>query len=161
MNVEIQWEQPPEAALLRSQGKSGRYIDFAIALKNTEPPEGSAGWAVLPTDGERTENGAKATAQNIRAGKVAGFTKGQFEAVVDGTKVWVRYANWGTPEDAGEEGPERAPAAGDEPPIAPKIRAWARSKGITISDHGRLPRDLMDRYFDETGEERPKSLRVV
>lgn len=168
--MEIQWEKPPEAVVLRSRS-NGRYIDFALAVASATPPEGSEGWALLPPQASgqpRTEKSAKGMAQGIKRGTVAGFAKGEWDAVADNNgRVWVRYKGPADPQSADAERGPRQPGEGDddhEPPkdsLAPRIRAWAHDKGIEVSERGRLPRELIDRYFDDTGEPRPPHLRAV
>jgi len=159
--MEIQWEKPPEKVVLRSRS-NGRYLDFALAVKEATPPPGSEGWAILPPQASgqpRTEKSAKGMAQNIKRGKVAGFVAGEWDAIADDSgKVWVRYKG---PQEGGAV---KEPDHDDEPPqdnLAPKIRGWARDRGIEVPERGRLPRDLIDRYFEDTGEVRPPSLRAV
>ncbi len=44
----------------------------------------------------------------------------------------------------------RAPAAVDRDQSR-AIREWAQSKGITVSDRGRIKQDIVDRYHAEAG----------
>lgn len=145
--MDIEWEDPPEVALLRSTGP-GKYVEFAVALRD-HPGR----WAVLPNyEGHtRTEKGAKATAQNIKRGKVKGMPAGQYETAVQDGKVWVRYSPPAAGEVAQEDAPPPAAKAAkpavDESKVDPaKVRAWARKQGLGVPDRGRLPDDVLDRY---------------
>lgn len=150
VSMEIIWEDPPEEALQRPT----RYAPLIKALR-----ENPGKWARIP--GERTEATAKGLRQNIQSGRLPGWgAKGDHEAVVQGSAVWVRYVAptkpsesvTGAPEAAPEPVEAQAPAEDEdtvaETPAAPMIRAWARSQGIVIADHGRLPRKLVERYHN-------------
>lgn len=174
--MKIQWEQPPEHLLIQGTGRQpGRYVEFAVAIR-----EHPGRWAVLPDYSEatrRTEKGAKATAQNIKRGKVKGFITKQYETLVDGTKVFVRYVGPDGQAVAGEPAEESEATAGvaetpdgeeDEedslPPqdsLAPRIRAWARANGIAVPERGRISRDVIDRYMKETRENHRRGLQAV
>lgn len=152
--MDIVWEDPPERAILRAAG-GGRYIDFALALR-----EYPGKWAVLPSDEERSEKGAKATAQNIKRGRVRGFPAGEYETAVDGTKVYVRFKE-AVPkdedsenddpdeiDDEDQEEPYPPISAGPTPeePHAARVRAWAIQQGMKVPDRGRLPRHITEKY---------------
>lgn len=142
--VDIEWEDPPEVAVLRSSG-GGRYLEFAMALR-----EHPGRWAVLPNmEGkDRSDKGAKATGQNIKAGKIKGFTKGLYETAVQGGKVWVRY----NPPADEAEAPQGDAATPQQPeqdkPKAADVRAWANRQGMAVPDRGALPRDVLEAYND-------------
>lgn len=143
--MDIQWEEPPATASIVGSGKhAGRYLDFALALQQRV-----GAWAVLPSDNTRTEKGASATAQNIRRGKVKGFTPaGAYETAVQGTKIWVRYKDQPeAPEGAlpHQGGQDEAPS--DRPDPA-DVRAWAKDQGIKVNDRGALPKHVFDRYAE-------------
>lgn len=143
--MDIEWEEPPRE-VLESQGRHpGRYLEFALALR-----EHPGRWAVLP-GGARTEKSSKGTAQNIRRGQVKGFTRGDYEAVAQGPKVWVRYQPKDRPA-GGEPSTEEDESATSTPvravPTTPaaKVRAWAKDHGIEVPDRGRLPEEVWERY---------------
>lgn len=156
-DVTLTWKAPPEHAYFAGGGTAGRYRKVASALK------AHAGqWAVLP--GKSTTNGgAKATAQNVRAGKVKGFEpKGAFEAAVDGLTIYVRYVG-SRAEQAAREAAEQAHAEPDgdhgaelngqrptpadvEPVDGPAIRAWGRRNGYQVPERGRLSSALVEAY---------------
>jgi hypothetical protein len=160
---ELIFEDPPEQVLIRKEAQGARYVDFAVALR-----EHKGRWAVCPAQ-PSTDKSAQALAQNIRRGQTKAFApKGSFDAVCDGTKVYVMYKGEPKPKDPSQPAEDSGTSAGDddEAPaksIAPKIRAWAKSAGLEVPDHGRLPRGVIDKYFDaHPEEERPKHLvRVV
>ena len=163
MADELIFEDPPEAVLIRAQNQGARYVDFAVSLREHKDK-----WAVLPNK-SGSDKAAQNLAQSIRRGATKAFApKNSYEAVSEGTKIWVRYV--GAPEDPHEPAGARDSSAGDdgdddEPPksFAPLIREWARDQGIDVPAAGRLPRALIDQYFDaHPEEERPKHLvRVV
>lgn len=176
--MEIQWERPPEAVVLRARsGQGAKYVDFAIALRE-HPGE----WAVLPADLPSAKS-AGLLCQNIRRGVQKAFApKGSFEAVYEDTKVWVRCLPEDqrppapapaqpaadvddgdkSPEPPREEAQQPAPAAAAGDAIAPKIRAWAREHGYEVPERGRLPRDITDAFFVANPEIKPpEHLRVV
>lgn len=153
--MDIEWEDPPETAL-GSGRRSGKYLEFAIALRD-HPGK----WAVLPSaDERRSEKGAQATSQNIRRGKVRGFPKGQYESVVDGTRIYVRYQ---PTDDSGSEDEATDSEHDDAPPntLAPAVRAWAAEQGIEVPDRGRLPRKVIDQYMAAADRGEVKPLRAV
>lgn len=153
--MDIEWEEPPAVALARVR-TPGRYVEFAYALR--EHPER---WAKLPQkEGEeaRSEKGAQNLAQNIRRGATAGFTpKGHYEAVSDGGTVWVRYVPPAEQPAEGEEtgeGKSSATEAPGEQAVArvrrdadpAKVRAWARTNGLNVTDRGRISEDVFSAY---------------
>lgn len=152
--MEIEWEDPPALALARVR-TPGRYVDFAYALR--ENPER---WAKLPDKeggGERTPKGAAGLAQSIRRGTTAGFKpKGAFEAVADGTTIYVRFAGEpgqaeGQEEGQGDDSTAEAPGEQAAVEVARRadpavVRAWARTNGLTVTDRGRLSEDVIARY---------------
>lgn len=169
--MEIVWEDPPPA-LVRTQGRSGKYTAFAEALRAN--PEK---WALLAAgEGEdRTEKGSKGTAQNIRRGTMKDFKpKGAFEAVAEGGKIWARFV--GEPDDAAEQ-PELDPDETDEERLvreqetaeriqaeadfAPKVRQWAAVKGIPVSERGRLSAKLVRDYCKDTGTPLPRNIPAL
>lgn len=181
--MEIEWEEPREEALLRHQGGSGRYINFALGLR--KHPER---WAKFPGPLASLKS-AQLAGQNIRRGKTKGFEPaGHFEALADeledGTiKLYVRYAPPLEVEDGTSEGqsapqgtsvPPASPAPGRRPEPAPdrpeasRIREWARANGFTVPDRGRMPQAVYDAYnnaMDEheegRGEPETRSLASV
>ena len=129
---EIKWAEPPSYALFVGSGKQpGRYMEFAAQLK-----ESPKRWAVLPGGDKTSENSAKATAQNIRRGKIKGFDDGKFETAVDGLTIYVRFV--GKPEPKVD--------TPDDDGAAPAIRDWARTQGLEVPDRGRLPAHLVEAY---------------
>lgn len=149
MSDEIIWEDPPERAIRLSA--RGKYKDFAEALR-----EHPGRWARLP--GERlSASSAQGTAQNIRRGTMATFPKGEYEAVVDGTKVYVRFAEKAAAQPAegdqdngagGQQAAEEATGADPDEGRweARRVRLWASQNGFTTSDRGRLPKEVMEAY---------------
>lgn len=162
--MDIQWEQPPREVLEQQGRHPGRYLDFALELRN-HPGR----WAVLPGP-ERTKGSASGAAQNVRRGQTKGFTRGEYEALAHGTKVWVRYVGAigsearritaevdGKPEP--EEDSQTEAATEEESPAtvsrgvqpvpttpAAKVRAWAKSQGIEVPERGRLPEGVWEKY---------------
>lgn len=137
--MEVQWEEPPELALLAAGRKATPYMELAVALR-----QHPGRWAVVPDNGQpRTLKAAQSLAQNIRRGITKGFTKGEYETAVWEGKVWVRYA----PPAAAQEG-EAAPQddADDAVASAPVVRKWAKEHGLDVPDRGRLPEDVFRRY---------------
>lgn len=133
--MEIQWEEPPQTALERQGTSAGHYVDFANALR--ERPKQ---WALMPAPKQvgktgRTVSSGKAVAQNIRRGKVKGFSRGEFEAVSQEGKVWVRYL-----------GDRAAPVTPDHDDLARKARQWAREQGQNVSERGALSREVLLAY---------------
>lgn len=129
--VDLQWEDPPAHAL--TSQRPGQYREFATALRDNPQR-----WAVLP--GERaSENSARSTLQNLRRGKMSNFPKGEFEAVIDKTKIFVRYV--GEPEAS-------PPSGGSAGPDSAIIRAWAVENGYDLPSRGRLSQDVIDAYMD-------------
>lgn len=157
--VEIDWEEPPEDVLIRARNKSGRYLEFAIALR-----QHPGRWAVLPSD-YTNEKSAQAGAQGIRAGKVSGMPKGEFDAVRKDCKIWVRFVGTKEPTDevdADHEGDDAPPPESEHSLSPGKVRAWAREQGRDVADHGRLPRELVNDYLAAHPEEpRPSRLQVA
>lgn len=160
--MDIEWEEPPQSALLRSQG-TGRYMDLALALRD-HPGR----WAVLPNlgGGERSDKGAAATARSIKQGRTKGFAKGEYETAVEGGKVWVRYQPPAEqPEAAGEAaggagGDTKVEATGK--PATADVRAWAQKQGLHVPDRGRLPDEVWDKYAAAVNAgERGLPLRAV
>lgn len=143
--MDIQWEEPPETAVLRSRGGGGKYIDLAIGLR-----EHPGRWALLPSDTERSEKGAAATAQNLRRGKIKGFDKGLYESAHQGHKVWVRYMPppEGSEAPQGDAGGASDDASGTPKPPAADVRAWATKQGLDVPKAGRLPDDLLTKYSE-------------
>lgn len=147
MSDAIIWEEPPATASYAGQ-KPGAYKEFADALR-TAPHK----WAILP--GERkTSDSAKGTAQNVRRGVVKGFTKGEFETAVDGTKIYVRFIGTVDQDQVGEL------ADGDEgdvedAPDGKKVRAWANANGFTLPERGRMPQDVHDAYRSAHAYQQP------
>lgn len=157
--MNIEWEEPPAEVLERhlGGGHKAKYLDVAVALRD-HPGR----WAVLPSlTGGRTEKGAAATAQNVRRGQVKGFTRGQYDAVAHGTKVYVRYRDEASREEGPEDGEADAPPTPRPPARAADsatVRAWAQKQGLTVTSRGRLPDELYERY--EAAQQRP-GLRAV
>jgi hypothetical protein len=175
--MEIEFEDPPEEALLRQRASGAKYLEFAIALR--EHPEK---WAVLPSDPPpASDKAGQNAAQNIRRGVTKAFApKGAYEAVYapETGKIHVRYMPNGAEAEGDEKDPPKPaaakssraavgdPHAEDEATVArkafaPRVRAWAKEKGIEVSEHGRLPEDIIQHYLADTGEERPPHLRAV
>ncbi len=140
--MDIKWEEPP-AEVLATAGRQTKYREFAGELRR-HPQR----WALLP--GERASNdSAKNTALGIKNGRLGGMPKGQYEAVADGTKVYVRFIGGAslTPADAPDGGEEPAIGTGEEPRRdAPAIREWARRNGYQVPDRGRLQRAVLEAY---------------
>lgn len=163
--IDIQWEEPPQH-LLEGQRVS-KYREFADALR-----QHPGRWALLPTEGNRTVKGAKATRVNIKRGRVGGMAEGEFDALVDATdednpKIYVRFVGkeQATPEKAEAVPKQKAKdSAKDEAePSVGEVRAWARAKGIDVPDRGMLSRDLFEKYAEavEKGEVTGLHLRAV
>lgn len=168
--MDLRWEEPPETLLFRNLNRGGKYVDFALALM-----ERPGTWAIMPTDDIKTEKSIKHTAQNIRRGSIKGFTKGEFEAVEDGTTIWVRWigkakqepegdAEGGEPEDPEDDG--SFPPGSDEERMArqasdfaAQARVWAKENGLTVNDRGRMPREIIERYARETSQLLPQAYR--
>lgn len=159
--MELKWEEPPKAALIRAQSRSGgQYLDIAIALR--ERPEQ---WAKINKE-FGSEKSAQSTAQNMRRGITKGFTRGEFEIVADGCSIWARYM--GPNEEA--QDPRKpaegagATSAGDNQPasLAPRIREWAREHGFEVPERGRIPQDIRDQFFANNPDvDLPPPLRAV
>lgn len=162
--MDIEWEDPPEEAIIRSRNSGAKYIDFAIALRSHRDK-----WAVLPIEQPYASlSSAQSAAQNIRRAVTKAFSpKGAYEAVAssDGAKIWVRYV--GAPEQSttppsdlehgsGEEGDAERDAD-----FAPRVRAWARENDIPVPARGRLPENVIARYCDVTKTPRPAHLQAV
>jgi hypothetical protein len=148
--VDIEFEDPPEAALLRKQ--PGRYVEFAIALR-----EHQGKWAVLPSDEPRTEKGAQAAAQNLRRGVTKGFRKGEYDAVADGGKVYVKFLGPKPEAEEGEEGQEegqedKLDADDRNPELARQVRAWARHNGFDVPTRGRMPDKVWQAFYAARGK---------
>lgn len=149
--MEIQWEEPPEYAnVIGTGGGTGRYLEFALTLR-----QHPGRWAVLPGDQKRTEKGAMATAQNIRRGKVKGFKPNQYDTAIHGTKIWVRYktdqpaaSTDPTPGASPSASPRRSGSSADADtgPDAKVVRAWAIAQGEDVPERGRLPRRFIDSF---------------
>lgn len=141
--MDIKFEEPHELArVIGSAQQVGKYEEFALALREYEGQ-----WAVLPDrDGDRTEGGANATAQNIRNGKVKGFApKDSYEVALRGTKIWVRYKGQGVTI----QNPE------PDEDIAKRVRRWAEDRGIEVADKGRIPKRVMEQWAEDTGNDLP------
>lgn len=160
--MDIVWEDPPEEVLFKHANRGGKYVDFALALKAIPGK-----WAVAPAEMGTTVGAAQGAAQNIRAGKIKGFTKGYYEAVAKDTKLWVRCkpeAEWPGETPAAPAAPQgngrgRGNGSDDDPPEDPpeldngdltdrkEIRAWARKNGWPeLSDRGRIAQDILAAY---------------
>jgi hypothetical protein len=157
--MEIVFEDPSEAALLRHQGSGGKYLEWAIELR-----QHVGKWALLPDEVPRTKASAAGTAQNIRLGKMKGFTKGEYDAVADGIRVHVKFlgvkSEPGEPGEPGEpedpEDPEAQQQQGSPlravpgPPgrTAPpdQVRAWAQNNGFNVPARGRMPDNIWAAY---------------
>lgn len=132
--MDLQWEDPPEHALNNRPG--GQYRDFTAALRQNPQR-----WALLP--GERaSENSARSTLQNLRRGKMVNFPKGEFEAVIDRTKIYVRFIGETEVETSHD-------ATSVEGPNGAIIRAWAIEQGMTVPARGRLSQDIVDAYMEQ------------
>jgi hypothetical protein len=147
--VDIIWEDPPEHAV--ESGQRSRYAEFQAALR-----ENPQRWAVLPGPAKASTDSAKGTAMNIRNGRMRGFTKGQFETRVAGVKIYVRYVGptdgAATPAPAAAETSDGSTSAESKHP-AGAVRAWARSTGREVPDHGRLPNALIEAYEAHLAEQ--------
>lgn len=154
--MDIVFEDPPEAALLRHRGAGGKYLEFAIALREHQDR-----WAVLPDDEPRTEKSAAGTAQNIRRGKMKGFDNGEYDAVPSGVKVYVK---WTGPKDQpkAEADDDKEEDPGESPrlrAVAPtrsaspdEVRRWAMNNGMNVPTRGRLPEHIWEAYATAHGE---------
>jgi hypothetical protein len=156
--MEIEWADPSEEAVFRWENRGGKYLDFALALK--EHPNK---WAILPVDdgdSPREKGGLQNLAGYIRNGKTKGFTKGEYEALVDDATgkplLHVRYVGPKEHDDAKDDDAEdsdrvRDPLGHDEDDddvVDPaEVRAWARENGVDISERGRIGREVMIGYL--------------
>lgn len=163
--MKIDWQDPPEHVhIIGSGSKAGKHLQFALELRK-HPGR----WAVMPDPGVTTEGSAMAKAQNIRRGKVKGFAPGEYEAGVDGTTIYVRFIGKNVtpvetepepePEDKQEDEQEEEPPAGGS--LAPQIRQWATDHGYDVPERGRLPRKIIDDYWEARGGRPPSIVRVV
>lgn len=150
--MDIQWEDPPQH-VLQGRREIGKYREFAAALR-----EHKGRWAVLPSPSTRTEKGAKGTALNIKRGNMTDFRpKGAWDAVADGTKIWVMYKGEEDAEKQPEQKPRqqkaRAPQSDDGPTVG-EVRAWAKQQGMDVADRGVLSPEIFDKYREavERGE---------
>lgn len=146
--MELIFETPPDAAILRS--RPGKYVEFAVALREHQDK-----WALLPEDVEpRTDKGAQSLAQNIRRGVTSGFTRGEYESVSDGPKVYVRWI--GKKVEPAQSDDVEIDLDDDEGPtprdasLAPQVRAWARNNGLTVPNHGRISDEIWAAYYTDT-----------
>ncbi len=145
--ADIQWRTPPEHVL--NQQRRTQYDDFADALKQ-RPQE----WAVLP--GEKgSVDSARSTALNIRNGRMSAFKpKGQWEAVTDGTTIYVRFK--GEPSTEGEDvQQEHVEVEGGRKVEASVIRAWARENGFDMPERGRLGANVIAAFEEAQDGEHP------
>lgn len=155
--VDIEWvEELPERVAFKLANKPGRYVDLALGLKQ-RPGD----WAKFPEDAAKTEKSAKALAQSVKRGSLAGFTPGFYEAIADvedkdGVATVVVYVRclpedkWPTDSDDDPPGdPEEPEPDDDGRPSARVVRQWAVNKGLTVPERGRLPADLTDQYLAE------------
>lgn len=143
MSDEIIWEEPPEEAA--APARATPYTKLAAGLKQNPRK-----WARLPGEG-RSVAGAKQTALNIRRGKIRGFEEGAFETRIADSRIWVRFIG-GEESTAGEQPQESAPRAPSAPrggmaeQLSRRIRAWGQANGFELSEHGRLPRNVIEAY---------------
>lgn len=135
--MELEWEEPPTEALERANTTTTMYGKLAKALR-----ERPGVWAKVPNT-FASEASAKNTAMRLRSGRMVGVEKGELEVVHHETTVWARAI-----EKAEKKAPGSQKIIEPSTPEAAKIRAWATSQGITVSERGRLPQDLLDRYED-------------
>lgn len=147
MSEDIVWRTPPEHAL--NQTRKTQFEAFAKALRQ-RPQE----WAVLP--GEKTTVGsARSAALNIRKGAMSAFRpKGSWDAVTEGTTIYVRYL--GEPDTEGEDLQHVDVQNGRYK--TSDIRAWARENGFeNLPDRGPLPGNVIAAFEeaqdDPNGEE--------
>lgn len=136
--IDMQWEEPPAAALAKQPGEGGFYGKVAAALR-----ERPGVWAKVPRD-YASEDSAKNTRSRLHSGRMAGVPKGEFEAVCHGKSIWMRAVKRDGTE--GSVHPIRqaptAPPSGE----AALIRKWAQEQGRAVPKHGRLPQELIDAY---------------
>lgn len=141
MTLELKWGAPPAEALANPTQSNSFYVQVASALR-AKPGE----WAQVPRE-FASEDSAKNTATRIRQGRMASMPKGQFEAVSHDKNLWVKYTPPAEGEGEGNGGgsvhPFKRSAGASE---AAKVREWARSKGMDVPKHGRLPQELIDAY---------------
>lgn len=109
--MDLVWENPPEAALLRTVrgGRTSKHEEIATALRSSP-----GDWLRIGT--YKNKVGAAGTASQIRRARGSGSGKttanayepaGAFEAVVDQCTVWARYV--------GVEGQDEGKPSYDEP----------------------------------------------
>jgi hypothetical protein len=123
-----------------NQQRRTAYDEFAAAVRE-RPNE----WAVLPGQ-KATVDSAKGTAMNIRQGRMKAFMpKGKWDAVVDGTTIYVRYTGEATASTGGEDvQQEQVTVEGGKKVEASVIRAWARENGFSdLPERGRLPGNVI------------------
>jgi hypothetical protein len=145
--MEIQWEEPPAHANVLGESASGRYLAFALALR-----EYPGRWAVLPATRPRTEKSALAAANNIRRGKTKGFKPNQYDAAVHEGTIWVRFKeSAAVPPDEAEAStapsePEEERDSTDWTPDPARVRTWAIEQGMEVPQRGRLPKRCFEAY---------------
>ena len=144
--MEIQWADPSPEAVFRHENKGGKYVEFALALR-----EHQGKWAILPEGetGPRAKGSAQNMAQNMRRGQVKGFTKDEYEVILDDSSgeplVHVRYVG---PPEAVE--PAEEPEDPDDDEVDPaEVRAWAKEHGVDISPRGRIGREVLQGYLKD------------
>ena len=64
----------------------------------------------------------------------------------DALAPWVEHAR----RRPGQRATRRTTVAASGKSDAAKIRAWAQKQGIKVSDRGRIPADIRERYLVET-----------
>lgn len=153
--MEINWAEPPAEVLFRHENRGGKYVEFALALR--ENPEK---WATMPAESALTDKSAQGLAQNIRRGGVKGFTKGDYEAIADGTTVYVRFKPTAATDGDAPKDPAKGPEDAEDPDDADDdeedddivdtavVRAWARTQGYTVSDKGRMGAEIVREYLE-------------
>ena len=145
MSEHIVWETPPETAL-RSR-RHGQYTEFAAAVR-ARP----GAWAIMPGTKTSSES-ARSAAQNLRRGKMKDFAKGQYEVVVDGIKIYVRFI--GDNEGAGERAPDSGDSGEEDHRTqqpnsrsweAHRVRLWAQDNGHEVAKRGRMSSEIWAAY---------------
>lgn len=138
MAIRLQFEDPPAEAITGNKG-STFYREVAEALR-----EAPGKWALLPRE-YGSENSAKSSAANIRRGRIQAMPEGQYEAVVKGSKIWVRYVGGGGEHADPTPG---QPVDLDAYPV--RVRAWAAANGVDVPSRGRISGDVIRQYEEAT-----------
>lgn len=140
VKMEIEWADPPESAIV-GKGRKGKYEEFALAL--AARPRAWAKWPNV----HREHSIASNTATNIRNGKMKGFPKGAYEAVVDDVTIYVRYvgleSSKGKPTPPSYQRRQPTPA---QMAFNKRVREWAREQGIEVAERGRISDEVLEGF---------------